>query len=62
MIQTNKNKKNLHTRSSLIILQENKYFNYFSKELSEKVIETLNSINLDPKSIILYVLQKYLAS
>jgi hypothetical protein len=45
-----------------MILQENKYFIYLSKELREKAIETLNSITLDPKSINLYILQKYIAS
>jgi hypothetical protein len=45
-----------------MILQENKYFIYLSKELREMVIEKLNSITLDPESINLYILQKYLAS
>ncbi len=45
-----------------MILQGNKYFIYLSKELREMVIETLNSITLNPKSKNLYILQKYLAS
>ena len=60
IMDINKNKqKFLHTLTSLMVLQENKKF-YLPKQIKEKVIETLTSINKDPKSINSYHITKIL--